>query len=308
MDQWRYWASALEGVFIEELIQRGKPQSGFYRDRSARAVAIWRDDAGELFCSVTSGYAPKHADEIDELFGFVCRAPITRDLYMHIAAGGAFPEDVEQVPPSIGDNSANLPPHEAIGAEIEFLIASARDWLASIGGKIASAEHADKASNYATKFGELEKKADAARAEEKKPFDDGAKDVQARWRPIVSLADEKKRWMKKETEAFLIAEKRRREEEARKAAAEAAKQAEVMGDPPPPQAPVRVNAGTRGKVALKTRVDFVVSDYRTFAESLLALEHPPHDLLEALDKIARRLGAAGANPPGVERREIEFAA
>lgn len=336
--EWTFWANALQGNFIESLIQRGNPQSGFYRDRSARAVAIWRED-GKLSCAVTGGYEPKHPDEIDELFGFVCRAPITRELYMHIADGGGWPEDVEEPARGIGDNSANLDAHELLAAQINELIDSAREWLKAIGGKIATQEHADKAANYANKFGDFEKQADARRKAEKEPHDKAAKDVHAKWSPVISLADDKKRWLKKEMEAFLIAEKRRKEEEARKAAAEEAarieaqriaaeearlaaeRQAEETGTPvaftPPPideptparAAPVRANAGTRGKVALKTRVDFIVSDYQAAGAHFLALNPPPPDLVECLDKLARRIGSAGGKlPPGVERREVEYAA
>jgi hypothetical protein len=322
-DQWTYWASALNGNFIEDLIQRGNPQSGFYRDRHTRAVAIWRTDDGNLMCSVTSGYGPRHADEIDELFGFVCRAPITRDLYMHIANGGAWPEDVQIPARGVGDNSQSLPPNELMAAQINDMIDEARKWLASIGGKIESQEHADKAANFAGAFGELEKQADKARKDEKEPHDKAAKAVQAKWLPVIELAAEKKTWLKKEFEKFALAEKRRREEEARrladeqrKAAEEAARAAAENGEQPPesPQvedpAPIKnVAAGTRGtRVALKTRVDYVVTDLPAFSAHLAALENPPPEFVEACRKIANRLGAAGANPPGVEKRITEFAA
>jgi hypothetical protein len=322
-NDWTYWASALKGEFIEDLIQRGNPQSGFYRDRSARAIAIWRDEAGELLCSVTSGFCPHHADEIDELFGFVCRAPITRELYMHIANGGAWPEDVRIPARGAGDNSQSLPPHELLAAQINDMIDEARKWLASIGGKVETQQHADKAANFAGAFGELEKQADKARKDEKDPYDKAAKAVQTKWLPVIDLAAEKKTWLKKEFEKFALAEKRRREEEARraaeeqrKAAEEAARIASENGAPPPTPEPIEepapvknVAAGTRGtRVALKTRVDFVVTDLPAFSAHLAALENPPPEFVEACRKIANRLGAAGANPPGVEKRVTEFAA
>jgi hypothetical protein len=310
-DQWHWWRQALAGNFIEDEIKRGNPQSGFYRDRSKRAVAIWRDELGALMCSVTSGYSPRHADEIDELFGFVLRTPISDEVYERVAAGEGFPEDVE-APASergIGDNSASLPLHESIAEEINRFVDSARDWLKSIGGKVETQQQADKAANYAEKFQALEKKADAARVDEKKPYDDGAKAVQERWKPVVALAAEKKGWMKKALETFLTAERRRKEEEARQARIEAEKEAEIHGEaPPPPPPPVRVNAGTRGKVALRSREDFIVSDLKAFGSFLLAMENPPPDLVETLEKIARRMGHAGTVPPGVERRVIETAA
>ncbi|RJP45479.1 hypothetical protein C4587_00865 [Candidatus Parcubacteria bacterium] len=319
-DIWEFWRRSLLGEKPETT--PGTPHAGFYRDRSSRAVAIWKD--GEQWvCSVTSGYCPRHKDEIDELFGFVCRAPITRELFMHIKNGGGWPEDVQIPERGAGDNSQSLPPHELLAAQINDMIDEARKWLASIGGKIATQEHADKAANFAGAFGELEKEADKARKNEKEPHDKAAKAVQAKWLPVIELAAEKKSWLKKEFEKFALAEKRRREEEARrlaeeqrKAAEEAARAAAENGEPPPqPEAieepaPVKnVAAGTRGtRVALKTRVDYVVIDLPAFAAHLAALENPPPEFLEACRKIANRLGAAGANPPGVEKRVTEFAA
>ena len=322
-NDWTYWASALNGNFIEDLIQRGNPQSGFYRDRSKRAVAIWRDDSGALLCSVTDGYCPRHADEIDELFGFVLRTPITRELFMHVKNGGAWPEDVQMPERGTGDNSRSLPLHELLAAQINDMIDEARKWLESIGGKVESQEHADKAANFAGAFGELEKQADKARKDEKEPHDKAAKAVQAKWLPVIDLAAEKKTWLKKEFEKFALTEKRRREEEARraaeeqrKAAEEAARAAAENGEQPPAPPPIEepaavknVAAGTRGtRVALKTRVDYVVTDLPEFSAHLAALDNPPPEFLEACRKIANRLGAAGANPPGVEKRVTEFAA
>lgn len=323
-NDWTYWASALNGEFIEDLIQRGNPQSGFYRDRSKRAVAIWRDEAGELLCSVTSGFCPRHPDEIDELFGFICRSPITRELFMHVKDGGAWPEDVQLPERGAGDNSQSLPPHELLAAQINDMIDEARKWLESIGGKVQTQAHADKAANFAGAFGELEKQADKARKDEKEPHDKAAKAVQAKWLPVIELAAEKKTWLKKEFEKFALAEKRRREDEARRALEEQRRVAEEAygravaenGERPPAPpaieepAPVKnVAAGTRGtRVALKTRVDFVVTDLPAFSAHLAALDNPPPEFVEACRKIANRLGAAGANPPGVEKRVTEFAA
>jgi len=311
-NEWQYWATALKGEFIEDLIQRGQPQSGFFRDRSKRAVAIWRDDTG-IRCQVTSGYEPRHADEIDELFGFICRTPITRELYMEIKNGGKWPEDVDLPERGIGDNISTLAPHEAIKAEVNDLIDAARKWIDSIGGAVKTQEHADKVANYAEAFGELEKRADKARKDEKDPHDKAAKAVQAKWLPVVELADEKKRWCKKAFETYALAEKRRREEEARKAAEAArieAEKADIAGEPsaPEPEPVKNVSAGTRGRVALKTRTDWVVDDLQAFAAYLASMETPAPEFVEVCRKLANRIGSGGGSAPGIEKRVTEYAA
>lgn len=315
MDQWHYWASALSGNIIEDLIQRGNPQSGFYRDRSKRAIAIWRDETG-LRCQVSSGYEPRHTDEIDELFGFVCRSPISRELYMEVKNGGKWPEDIDLPNRGLGDNFQSMDAHEAIKAEIDDLVSSARQWLDSIGGKISNQEQADKVANYADKFGELEKKAEKLRKDEKEPHDKAAKAVQTKWLPVVELADEKKRWCKKAFETYALAEKRRREEEAQKAAEAArieAEKAAVNGDPPSPietkPEPIKnVAAGTRGRVALKTRTDWVVTDLPAFAGYLASMETPAPEFVDVCRKLAGRIGSGGGTAPGIEKKITEYAA
>ncbi len=277
---------------------------------------------------MTAGYCPRHLDEIDELFGFVCRKPISRAVYMNHAEGLGWPEDVVQSEPrGIGDNSQALSESEMIEAQVNDMIESARSWLAEIGGKITTQEQADKSANFAHAFGELEKKADAARKSEKEPHDKAAKAVQTKWAPIIDRAAEKKTWMKKAFETYALAEKRRREDEARRIADEQRRAAEearaaaekqaietgapVSFSPPvvePPKPVENVKAGTRGRVSIRTRTEFVISDLPAFAAYAASLETPPPEFMEACRKIANRIGAAGVIAPGVEKTIVEYAA
>jgi hypothetical protein len=316
---WLYWNEALNGNFLEDLIQRGHPQLGCYRDKF-RAVYIYRDDAGALGCRVTAGYAPRHDDEIDELFGFVCRKPIPYELYETIRDGGKWPEDVEApAERGMGDNSKNLAPHEALSADISNLADAARDWLKSIGGKITTQEQADKAANYATEFGKLEKRGQDKHKAEKAPHLEAGRAVDAAWKPVIDLADQKKRFMKKAFETWAVEEQRKRSEEAarlraeqERQAAEARAAAKAAGEPPPdeeePPVVENVKAGTRGRVSMRTRTKWEITDRRAFVDYLLAMDAPPPDLLSTLDLIANRIGSAGGSPPGVEPKTISYAA
>lgn len=321
-DPWRFWTEALKGNFIEDLIQRGYPQLGCYRDKF-RAVYIYRDESGALGCRVTSGYAPRHEDEIDELFGFVCRHPISYELYESIRDFGKWPEDVETSSErGIGDNSQNLAPHEALQAEINNLADSAREWLKSIGGKIATQEQADKAANYATEFGKLEKRGQDKHKVEKAPHLEAGRAVDAAWKPVIELADSKKKGAKRLFEAWAIEEGNRRKAEAARIAEEQRKveearrvEADASGEPipadeapPPPPVVENVKAGTRGRVSMRTRTKWEITDRRAFIDYLLAMDNPPPDLISTLDMIASRIGSAGGNPPGVEAKTIQYAA
>lgn len=312
-DQFLYWREALKGNFIEEMIQRGNPQSGFYRDKN-RGVCIYRAADGLLVCRATDGYVPVSPDEIDDLFGFVNRRPITRELYVEIRGGGKWPDHVE-IPPErgVGDNSEGRGLHEIIGAQINELFDEAKKWLAARAGKIETAEDADKAANYAAAFGELEARSEKARKEEKGPLDKAVKEVQAKWTPVSGRADEKKRWMKGVWELWAKAERqRKREEEQRRleiaaqAQREAAERAAERGDdlPEPVAAPITpaqrttksgapaVSSGG-GRVALREKKVAVVKDAKAMLTYFANMTPPPADLVEAARMIAQRLNAAG---------------
>jgi hypothetical protein len=328
-NDWTYWASALNGEFIEDLIQRGNPQSGFYRDRSKRAVAIWRDDDGALQCAVSSGYIPRHADEIDEIFGFVCRSPITRELFMHIRNGGAWPETVPDTERGIGDNNPpeDLTPDKALAYEIASLETQCRSWLVSLpDGKPSNKVEADLAANYADKFLAFEKRAIELHKAEKEPHLKAGREVDAKWfAPVRDVAKSLKEKINAIALAWARAEDNRKAEEARKANEELRRianeenirmrgAADVSGTVAslPPVAvvevvPEKTKVGTsRARSAPAPKPVYVITDLPAFAAHLAAFENPPPEFMEACRTIANRLGAAGANPPGVEKRISEF--
>ena len=84
---------------------------------------------------------------------------------------------------------ANAPPEPAVlfREEIDDLLLEARNYLD--GEPIANEQQADGVSSLINRLRRVSKDADEARKAEKKPHDDAAKAVQARWTPIISKAD-----------------------------------------------------------------------------------------------------------------------
>lgn len=84
---------------------------------------------------------------------------------------------------------ANAPaePSVLFGEEIEDLLLEARNWLD--GEPITNEQQADAVSSLLNRLRRVAKDADEARKVEKKPHDEAAKAVQARWTPIISKAD-----------------------------------------------------------------------------------------------------------------------
>lgn len=74
-------------------------------------------------------------------------------------------------------------PFDEIKEEIEGLYDEAKNWLD--GEPVTSQDMADGLNKLITMIRDAEKKADALRKEEVKPFDDGKKEVQARYAPLI---------------------------------------------------------------------------------------------------------------------------
>jgi hypothetical protein len=321
----------LRGEKRDDLIERGNPQSGFYRDGNKRAVAIWRDENGALQWSVTAGYNPRHEDEIDEVFGFVLSKPISREIYMAHAEGKGWPEDV----PAAGrivEKTDNNPPEEltpdrALAAEIVALETQCRAWLMTlpgadaekaITGKPSNKVEADTAANYSAEFLKFEQRATEAHKTEKAPHLEAGKAIDAKW--FVPIRDKAKTLKEKIKEiglAWSRAEDARKSEDARKANEELRRiadeanrkvreEADKIGAAPPPVVkPVEVVAektkiGTGRVISARTETRYVVEDWRSVANFFASVPEPAQDLKDVLQKLTNVAMKAGLAVPSVK--------
>jgi hypothetical protein len=323
MDQWTFWAAMLCGEKRDDLIQKGNPQSGFYRDGNRRAVAIWRDENNKLQWSVTAGYNPRHEDEIDELFGFVLGTPISREVYMAHAEGKGWPEDV----PAAGrvvEKTDNNPPEEltpdkTLAAEIVALENQCRTWLQSLpNGKPSNRTEADLAANYAEKFLAFENRAIAEHKAEKAPHLEAGRLCDAKWfAPVRDKAAELKKKIKDISLAWARAEDARKAEEARianeaarRAAEEANRKARedayLLGAAPPPEVkPVEVvvkktKVGTGRAISARSQTTYIIDDWKAVAVFFAGVPDPAQDLKDVLQKLTNAAMKSGLVVPSVK--------
>jgi hypothetical protein len=85
----------------------------------------------------------------------------------------------------IGHN--NPPAIDAFGMALDDAYATAKDFLD--GSPIETQGQADAIGRIVSEVKKIRKDADAARAEEKRPHDEAAKAVQAKWKPLLDRAD-----------------------------------------------------------------------------------------------------------------------
>lgn len=313
--EWQFWREALaagRGVDTE----RGNPRSGYYRLKGD-AVAFWREDA-EICCWRSGAYqAPKHADAIDELFGFCAPHPVSYETFTAFQETGRWPDEIAPV-----DVDASLPPHEKAEAELTAQREAMAAWVREI-GKIETQEQATKAGNFADEFQKIESRATNSHKAEKEPFLEGGRVVDKAWKPVITRAEELKKYAKKLPEAFLIAERDRIKAEERavadgrakaeREAAERRRQAEVAGAPPPVEEPRPLPApppqkAKAGKVHLRTVTKHQIVDMRAVLEFLAKLNDHPAELKDVAQLLVNRMRHAGVEVPGVETKTIEVAA
>jgi hypothetical protein len=297
--QYDFWNRRLAGEVIP--INDSNPQSGFYRLKSRDGVsypcAYWFTPAGQLRCRI--GHKDVDEQTANERWPWASKAPISHEVYKSVIAGNPWPDQHEGV---IRDraNSNNAPDDQSFEGLKDRIEDLARDAQALIdAGPAPDQSAADRASDLANRLAELQKQADAARAAEKRPFDEAALAVQAKWKPLLGAADIYRRIKAAVITPFLVAEdaKRRAAEAAqRKAAEEAAK----AGTPMPEPATMQRNApkaGSNGRrsVALRTVKVVTISD----REALLTFFADNDQVTELLQKLAEKATAAGVKVPGV---------
>lgn len=116
-------------------------------------------------------------------------------------------------------DGANMTPFDAHQVNVDDLRNEASAWLD--GKDVTTAEEADAIDLLIKMARSARDEADKARAAEKKPHDDAAKAVQAKWKPLVDSADRILKVCLEKVGSWRIAEAQRKEAEAARARAEA---------------------------------------------------------------------------------------
>ncbi len=322
-DVWQFWRNALEGK--SQPVGPDHPQCGFYKMRDGKdgpwlPVMIRFDDEGVLRARVgdNSGVDPL------KIWTYCADRPISKEDAAHAFKTGSFPGDA---PAAIGDNSGDL----SLAEKILDYASQALGWLRKSG--IKDAKSKDLAANYRTELLRLRKEADTQRVAEKKPHDEAAKQVQAKWLPLIEGADDAANELRdaltkfmREEEAKLRAEQaakweaERRAAELARAEIEAQRAKQFADDPiaaltsdepempmvPVMPEPVKVQAGgQRGrKTGLREVTRYVVTDHA----KALAFFADSEDVKELIGKLAERACKAGVAVPGTEKTVEKVAA
>src|SRR5215475_685116 len=291
--EYQYWQDKLAGKPVQ--MNEGNPQAGFYRmptkefygaRKTFRPVAYWwaPNEVGqpELHCRIGDDDVPPEKGQ--DIWERVGAHPVTEEAYRKVAQeSGPWPDEHELV--RMGDN---LPPEddsfEGLRDAIEPL---AKEALKRIEGpEIKDQDEANRIANLADRLAELHKKADEARAQERRPHDEACKEIQRRWSPLLVAAESYRNLKYKLLTPWLNQLKAKQEKEAKAAAA--------AGQPPTVESR-RPRAGTRGRaMSLKTLKRAEIISY----EECLKFFAGGSEVRATVQDLANRAVRSGVTVPG----------
>ena len=209
-------------------------------------------------------------------------------MYRDFCERGIDWPDIPESVPSAGHNN---PPDdnsfEWLQDQIDVASKEAKSSL--VGPPISEQAQADKIANLADRLAELWKAADKQRAEERKPHDQAAKEVQLRWAPLLLAAETYKNLKYRLLTPWLLEQQKVK---AEKAASDARQGIPVEIDRP--------KVGTRGRaMSLKVLKRAEIIDF----QACLAHFAAAPELLTTVQELANRAVRAGLDVPGVKTIE-----
>jgi len=296
-DDYAFWRRALVGH--KAPVRDGEPEVGFYRLTNRKgsdgAVAFFRgpgpnDGVAKIVCTL-NGTA---VEEVRgwELWSHVARNPVAYADYQHRINSGRWPNEIEA---ALGHNQ---PPKddsfEGLTARIDALAAEAKAMLDE--GAAKTQVEADRASDLANLFGELQKKAIALHKVEKEPHLEAGRSVDKKWFPLRDSADNIKSALKRYVITPFLQAKRAEQ-------AALAEKAEKLGVADRFE-PEQIGAGSlKRTTALRTRKSARIDDIDTLWKHLKG--NP--EVVAVMQRLADAAARVGNPYPGTIVIEEEIA-
>lgn len=256
MDQYRLWREARKtGQPVpHDLPDIEKQMSGYWRATAAKtkpdlpvAIIIHGEDKNGATVVQKGAYRPfTNVAEPDRFHQFLSWTwphcvPVTREEWAAALETGRWAdgkpareigaeERLDIIADTPASEGGNMPEGESTLAEQIDAKITAKIKAAIELGPITSLDVANAAAFIIDDLKALWTMGDNARAAEKKPHDDAAKAVQARWLPIITPAEQARtqlrnavlKWQRDEQERQAAAERQRQAEERKRIAAEEA--------------------------------------------------------------------------------------
>lgn len=256
---WAWWSNALKGT--RGPIDGDNPRSGFYRwvwkqKGTMGVVAYWYDSHDQSLRCQVDGV------DIDDLrarerWPHDSRRPISEEIFQAFRNTGKFPDVDEAVQAVPGEE--DVEPNIALAKKIGDLKASADKYA-----EIQSDEAMVLAQSVRADLMEQSSKADKLRVAEKEPFLKAGREVDAKYQPMIKVADAAALAVRRALEAWndhKLAQLRAAEKAAAAAVVgEMDAPAPVISNAPAPSTQIRGGGGRAASVSVKPKVTAIDID------------------------------------------------
>jgi hypothetical protein len=282
VDDYAVWTALLRGEHADT--EARVAYCGHWRMRSHRngqlvPVSIWRSPDGAIVGRVGRTGIAMTIDErwCENVMAYCIRDPVTQEAYDHYMQHGRWPDDA----PGHAIPASNLPKDEALAlkvqvdAEFEEL---QHELDAAESDAIFTEERIRRLENWRIRFHQLQTVCETLRREEKRPYDQAAAAVQAKYSPLYVKCGTAKLMIDSRTTAYLLAKQKRIDD--------------AIGTAPAYDIPAEdVTAAVQtvgGRVGLKTRWKAEIWDYDL---ALQACKHHP-EVEDAVQSVANQAARA----------------
>lgn len=297
-DQYDNWRRRLAGEALpihEDIIESGFWRAPVKRTKRMMAIAIWRDE--QDLVQMTADEVPIPRERHHDVWTRCVKQPVSYEVYKTVVDGGRWPDEIEdeakESAPRRGDNQPDL--KAELMDQLESLRKLWSEWLESIGGTVTTQDQADKAASYAARAAEIEKQIDAAFKEEKRPWLEGGRATDKKWREAMDEAEKVKTLVKQAINVWLSAERQR---------LNALAKAEALPEVPQPRAGGK---GMSRTVTQRVYKRAVITDLAAATAYVCQLKMVPVEFTDIVRKVCERMANAGVEVPGIELVEQEKA-
>lgn len=305
-EDFSYWKAQLAGQHPE--LTDKLPRCGCYRYRGEPVLIRVVDGTMFAWIGRKDQQTRKVADAsfAETTFSFFCRDAISSALYDAVAnKNEPWPDAAPDVAAEMGHNLPSDPAERKF-VELEAHAERVAEFLKT---PISSEDDAVKCGLWSKKIDGLGKDIDAVRDAEKRPHDEAAAAVQAKFKPKVDLAKTLAKQLKGHMEAWVLAKKRKAEAEE-KARLEAGRKAAESLEMPAPE-PVQTRTPSKvvtGGISVRTRKVAVISDLPAAAAFYASMSEPPQQFVAIIKQMAEANLKGGVAVPGCELKTIESVA
>lgn len=293
---YNFWRQRLAGDMSPATNEM--PMCGFWRVRERKGgpfmpLAIYPSHSIGIVAWLGSHVSGRQieGEELNDRWVWANANPISEDVYRRVAENGEWwPDQDASATASVGHNSGAVTDEEQIKSQIEAAAEGVKNYA-----EIVDNNQQARAQTLRDRLLELRGNADRAREAEKRPFLEGGREVDARWKPLVDSAQMAANTIRK---AMTVWENKKLDTETAERDKLVAAGVRLPENAPAP--PIRKIKGASGRAASVRTIDVIVI---TDIDKVFAQFKGHDDVFAVLHKLAKEAHTVGTKVEGIEIKQ-----